>query len=421
MKTAAVIAEYNPFHKGHEKQFRLIKEKFGEDCRIVVLMSGCFVQRGEPALQARETRTKVCLEAGASLVLEIPLPYATAAAADFAEGAVRTLKAAGICRDLVCGAEDASDSESLNLLADFLSAESDAYTEKLRCFLDEGLNFPAARERAVLASFPGKEERLRPFFQKPNNILALEYALAVRRVNAQAAPGESRLKLSLLPREGDDRSSELRDSEQASATAIRKLLARETGKAARLLALEKQMPPYALAALLSEPLYIGGDFERVLLNVMLNRSDDELLAYRFSEAGLIGRLRAADEKLASGQGNASPWELAATKYYTETRFKRSLLSYALGIRRDAWEQIKKDGPAFVRVLGCDRHGRYLLRLMRKLCRLPRIDKASDLLENLNSDLPSAFLQQQLALRGDRLYRALLPDIAPVFDTYLQIR
>ena len=83
--------------------------------------------------------------------------------------------------------------------------------------------------------------------------------------------------------------------------------------------------------------------------------------------------------------------------------------------------IKKDGPAFIRALAADKHGRYLLRLMRKTATLPRADKASDLLENLQSPLASAGLQQAIALGGDRLYRALAPDKTSIFDSYIKIR
>lgn len=419
MKTVAVIAEYNPFHNGHLKQFRLIKERFGEDCRVVVIMSGHFVQRGEPALLRREDRAEMCLKAGASLVLELPLAFACAGAGDFARGGVKLLKASGICRDLVCGAES-TDEAALFSLAALLAEETEAFKTGLRSALDEGLSFAAARQKAALSCLPEAErEAAGRFFREPNNILALEYAIACRRENKGVKNPYERLKLHLLPREGNDLETALSDSAQASASAIRALLRREPGRAERLLALERHMPPGALAMTLTRPLADAEAHEALFYQILAARTDEELLRYRDMEEGLIGRFRKAADSWAAGAGGDIK-ALAATKYYAGTRFKRALLAYLLGLRKDDWEAIREDGPAFIRVAGFDKNGRYLLKLMRKLASLPMIDKNSDLLEKLSSPAASCRLQQALALRGERLYRSLNPGIPPVFDSHFKI-
>ena len=84
MQTAAIICEYNPFHNGHRKQFRMIRERLGADAAIVCLMSGNFVQRGEPALYHRSVRAEAALRGGADLVLELPVTYSLRSAEGFA-------------------------------------------------------------------------------------------------------------------------------------------------------------------------------------------------------------------------------------------------------------------------------------------------------------------------------------------------
>ena len=79
MKTAGIIAEYNPFHKGHEYQIRYTKEKLKADY-VIVAMSGDYVQRGTPALISKHARAEMALRCGADLVLEMPVSISTASA-----------------------------------------------------------------------------------------------------------------------------------------------------------------------------------------------------------------------------------------------------------------------------------------------------------------------------------------------------
>jgi predicted nucleotidyltransferase len=105
MKTIGIIAEYNPFHNGHASQFARIREQFGADTAIVVMMSGSFTQRGEPAVIDKWARTRMALAMGASLVIELPFVYATASAERFAAGGVQCLLATGVVGQLVFGSE----------------------------------------------------------------------------------------------------------------------------------------------------------------------------------------------------------------------------------------------------------------------------------------------------------------------------
>ncbi len=418
MKTVAVICEYNPFHNGHLHQLALIKERFGEDVRVIALMSGHFVQRGEPSVMSRESRTKVALAAGISLVLEIPLAFATASARDFADGAVRLLSATGVCRDLVCGAENEGSGGTLRRLAGILHEENLDFRTKLAEFLGLGLNFPAARQEAITALYPDEAESFRPFFQEPNNILALEYQMAILRENERLAEAGVKkvLTLHLLPRRGDDRKDVPETAVTTSATALRKILATENTRSGRLKGLEMFLPEQSLAALLTTNLVLADQLTASIVSQLVSRRPEELTPYRYLETGLAERLINTANEVASSGATEDFWASATTRYYPQTRIKRAVLSWLLGMTEADWQQIQAEGPLFIRVCGMDKHGRYLAKLMRKTASLPRIDKNSDLLEAL----AETKTQQNLALRGEALYRLWAGNTQTIFDSYTEI-
>ena len=143
MKLIGVICEYNPFHLGHRKQFDRIREAFGQDSAIICLMSGNFVQRGQPAIFDKSLRARAALEFGADLVLELPTPYALSSAEGFAAGGVEIL--GSFCDYLCFGAESGTEETLMSTAKILLSPE---FPEKLREALEEGLSFPAARQKA---------------------------------------------------------------------------------------------------------------------------------------------------------------------------------------------------------------------------------------------------------------------------------
>lgn len=186
MRVGAIIAEYNPFHNGHKYQL----EKFRKDAAldyIIVIMSGSFVQRGEPAWMPKHLRAKMALLGGADLVLELPLYYATGSASIFAEGAIAHLEALG-CVDALCFGCECDESidihmKRLSKTADFLVDESDIFQKKLGEYLKLGYAYPSARASAVQALLFDAAQ-----ISEPNNILALEYLLALKRQNSSIIP-----------------------------------------------------------------------------------------------------------------------------------------------------------------------------------------------------------------------------------------
>ena len=136
MKTAGIIVEYNPLHNGHAWQLQKVKETLGKDTAIVVVMSGPFTQRGEPAVLDKWTRARMALACGASLVLELPVPYATASAERFAFGGVQVLAATGITKTLVFGSEHGALPDLMDL-ASLLADETPAFKTALQGYLED--------------------------------------------------------------------------------------------------------------------------------------------------------------------------------------------------------------------------------------------------------------------------------------------
>ena len=181
MHICGIICEYNPFHRGHEKQLRQVRQALGADAAIVCLMSGSFVQRGEPAIFEKRVRAQAAVLAGANLVLELPVTKALCSAEGFARGAVGMLGATGVVTHLSFGSE-CGDTETLKAVAAAL--ESESFAAYLRQGLQEGVSFAAAREAAARKLLGEKAAVL----AQPNDILGVEYCKAIARQNAVMEP-----------------------------------------------------------------------------------------------------------------------------------------------------------------------------------------------------------------------------------------
>ncbi|RKI92880.1 hypothetical protein D7V94_06120 [Parablautia intestinalis] len=196
MRTTAIIAEYNPFHNGHQFQIEQTRRQTEADF-ILIVMSGDFVQRGAPAFCDKYTRTKMALSCGADVVIELPSLYALSSAEFFAGGAIDLLKQLQVIQTLSFG----SESGDLSLFTDcapFLLQNNALVHARLKDRLKSGCPYPAAMEYTVteilsergLLSFDLSDTRIGPLsslssakihelFSSPNNILALEYCKAL--------------------------------------------------------------------------------------------------------------------------------------------------------------------------------------------------------------------------------------------------
>ena len=182
MNVVGIIAEYNPFHEGHAYQIQKAKEQCGAEFAVVV-MNGDFVQRGEPAIFDKYTRTKEALLGGADLIFELPVRFGLSSAGDFAMGGVLALNALPFITHLCFGTET-GDLTPLLQAATFLCDEPDSYRTRVKHFVKQGILYPKARSLA-LAAESGLPTQT---WDSPNNILGLEYCVALQKLHSKIKP-----------------------------------------------------------------------------------------------------------------------------------------------------------------------------------------------------------------------------------------
>lgn len=182
MNVVGIIAEYNPFHKGHAYQIQKAKEQCGAEFAVVV-MNGDFVQRGEPAIFDKYTRTKEALLGGADLIFELPVRFGLSSAGDFAMGGILALNALPFVTHLCFGTET-GDLTPLLQAATFLCDEPDSYRTRVKHFVKQGILYPKARSLA-LAAESGLPTQT---WDSPNNILGLEYCVALQKLHSKIKP-----------------------------------------------------------------------------------------------------------------------------------------------------------------------------------------------------------------------------------------
>ena len=182
MNICGIVCEYNPFHKGHLYQLEESKCRLGEETVTVGVMSGDYVQRGEPAIFSKFARAEAASRCGVDLVVELPLPWALSSAEGFAAGAVAILSALG-CTHLSFGSES-GELEVMETLAECLLNPLTLEAVKKRMTAEPNLSFATARQ-LVLEEKVGERAKL---IEKPNNILAVEYLKAIYKQTAAMTP-----------------------------------------------------------------------------------------------------------------------------------------------------------------------------------------------------------------------------------------
>jgi predicted nucleotidyltransferase len=400
MKTFGIVTEYNPFHLGHEWQLQEARNILGQDCAAVVVMSGSFTQRGEPGILDKWDRARAAMACGVNLVLELPHIYATASAGRFAEGSVKTLAATGIVQNLVFGSENGNLADLQEITAT-LSEDNSEFRSLLKTGLDNGLSWPAARQKAA-ESLVGADKAV--LLEKSNNILAIEYLKALSLI-----PRGRRPKPLTIKRQGQDYTGKYlpEDTYFASASAIRQTIQemvrlrnisahdnlfsneymRQTSEAVANLA--KYMPAPSLAILMhayssKNKLVLPEDLAPQIIT-MLRASEPELLdQFAYMQEGLGRRLsEAARRPMINDQDITNRLQTLLsqtdTRRFPRTRIQRALIAMLTQLKAD--DEIMISDPQYIRVLAFDKKGRHLLKLMRKYAELPVITRASDFLEH----------------------------------------
>ena len=444
MKTAGIIAEYNPFHKGHEYQIRYAKEKLKADY-VIVAMSGDYVQRGTPALISKHARAEMALRCGADLVLEMPVSVSTASAEAFAMGGVSLLDSLGVV-DMLCFGSESGEISALKELAEILVEEPEEYKKLLKSFLSEGLTFPASRSQALTEYFKNPRNfsgddfdgvltpllnEVTQILSTPNNILGIEYCKALLRLNSRIRPVTLRREgmgyhEATVP-EGDSASlsPDLQSSTDffASATAIRSLIQDPGSSHPEAISdinnpgrnsdnkivniLSSQIPPDAFyvfkKALDSGEFLTENSLDSILSYCLMKENVESLSSYMDVSEDLARRIINQQNLLTSFSQSVA---VLKTRELTQTRIQRALLHIILNIHT-----VPTQIP-FARVLGFCRESSELLSQIKQHSRIPLITKLSDvqklqdkeaehiLAENIFS---SNLYEKLLCLKNDRKF------------------
>lgn len=347
MKVAGIIAEYNPFHNGHA--LLAYKAREAGATHVVAVMSGNFVQRGEPALMHHTVRTKAALECGIDLVLQLPSVYAVSSAQSFARAGVEILDGTGIVDWLVFGSE-CGNTDKITETAELI------YSDKIKPFisdeLDKGITFAAARENALRKISPECAD----IIQSPNNILGVEYAAALKRINSKITP-------LTFARVGAEHDSTQSNGDIASASLVREFI-----KGRREFA--DFVPDKAEAIYRNASISDIKLVENAILYKLKTTTAEALsLAPDVSE-GIENRIINAAKEAKTLE---ELYTLAKTKRYTHARIRRIIINHFLCVTA---EDAAISAP-YIRVTGFGEKGAELIRMLKKTAKLPVITKASD--------------------------------------------
>ena len=341
-----IIAEYNPFHNGHLYQIEEAKRQTGAEY-VVVIMSGNFTQRGNTSLINKWAKTQMALENGVDIVLELPTIYSISSAENFAQGAIKILESLKVV-DTLCFGTETGDFAALNNIANVLHNEPKEYSAILNHELGKGISYPKARENALMM-YLNDIKRYANILSGSNNILAIEYLKALKKLKSEIKPFP-------IERKKVYYNDEKIVDEFASSTAIRKLVALEQYDDLR-----KVMPRNSYM-LLKEEIRKGNyvldliKYEKEILYTLRKMTLKEIANLPDVAEGLEHAIKNAAN---SCNTLLEFVNIVKTKRYTQTRIQRILLYALLGITKKDMENSKKIIP-YARVLGFNNKGKEML-------------------------------------------------------------
>lgn len=385
MNIIAIICEYNPFHNGHAAQLARLRASY-PDCTVLCIMSGCFTQRGEPALMPAYDRARAAVCCGADLVLELSQPWASGSAEFFAAGGVAIADRLGVVDGLAFGCESDDLAAPVRVAEQLDSPQFRAALAGAPADPGEGA---AAHTARIWRSCFGEDGGM---LSQPNNLLAVQYCLALRRRGSAIRP---------LPmqRLGSGYHDEALNQANPSATAVRAAL--RGGEAWDALAPYLPAPSlHVLQEAVSAgraPVFADRLGQAILAHYRL-ADENALAACASMGGGLNHRLCAAAREAASLEEMLA---LAATKVYTNTRIRRAILHGMLGVTED---DLRAE-PSAVLLLAANARGRALLADLRRTARIPIVTKPADLPRFAQSR------QSELHARAAALYTLAMPKAA----------
>ncbi|OEG00352.1 hypothetical protein BHF71_00125 [Vulcanibacillus modesticaldus] len=394
MSTLGIIVEYNPFHNGHLFHFQQAKKITKADTTIAV-MSGSFLQRGEPAIIDKWTRTKMALAQGVDLVIELPTIYATQSADWFAYGATFLLDQLNVDH-LVFGSERNS-LDLLNDVSDLLLNETTRFKKHLKETLSLGHSYPKALALSI-NHFLGKEDIE---ITQPNDILGIQYILNLKKMN-------SSVKVHTIKREyAGYHDPNISSHPIASATAIRKSIF-TNNSLKDILSVVPNSTYQLLIQEFKQNRFNSWDNFFTTLQIMATGKDKlELSNIHGMLEGLENRIK---QQLLAASSFSELMNLLTTKRYTKTKIQRTLLYLLLNLTKDKVRSLNvKKGPQYIRVLGFNDVGRAFLRRKKHDLNLP-------LITNIPRDKP---LMLEIDINASKIYEAGFKNPSMIIDEYKQ--
>ena len=376
-KTAGIVTEYNPFHKGHAYQIECLKD-MGYD-KIAVAMSGSCVQRGETALLDKFVRAKMAVDCGVSLVCEMPYPYSCYSAEGFAKSGVHILKNLGV--DALCFGSESANLELLHSIAEYLLSQE--YETSVKKHLAPNTPFATAREKAITEKFALTKDVI----CASNDILALEYIKECIRLNWD-------VQLIPIKRKGADYNDLSAKDGFASASGIRNAVKEYRFETAMNFVPQTVQKDFLNRLEQGDYFVADASYEKAVLACLkkLSAADFEKLPDCNKE------LSHAFEN-AAGLSNSfeSLFEKLPTKQYTKARLNRIMLFAFLGINENAPAL-----PPFIRILAMDKNGEEIVKKANEISALP-ISHSYRILQDKNDDCRNVIEKETLATDMQSLF------------------
>ncbi|MBC1499552.1 nucleotidyltransferase [Listeria weihenstephanensis] len=384
MKATGIIVEYNPFHNGHLLHLQEARKQTDADV-VIAVMSGSFLQRGEPALLPKWGRAQMAVDAGVDLVVELPFDYATQQAAIFAHGAIEILGSLGVS-SVFFGSEN-GDAKVFSSIAKLVTEESVSFKASIRRFLDDKANsYATAWNNAIRELAPDLTLDL----AQPNNILGFHYALAI------AEQGKN-INIATMSR----KSAGYHDQSPAhhsiaSATAIRHILLANDWKTA-----QQYLPDTTFAILQkyreTHSFVTWNDFWPLLRYQLISAPTDQLATIRGVSEGIENRLQQAAIHAATFDDFLAK---TTTKRYSTSRIKRTALQILFQQR--AHDTASQN---YIRLLGMSANGQQYLSQIKKEISLPIVSTASKANPHLiQNDIRAGKLYSLAPSLGDQVLR-----------------
>ncbi len=394
MKIVGLIVEYNPFHNGHLYHIEESLRITGAD-KAIVVMSGDFVQRGAPAIMPKHLRTQMALDSGASVVIELPVRYATGSAEYFATGAVSLLHKLG-CVDYLSFGSECGNIVALSSIADILISEPEYYRIALQNHLKTGISYPLARQRAMeeyllanrteyLSSSTennnnnnnSNADDLRDILSQPNNILGVEYLKALKQQNSAMKP------FTITRKTSHYHDTELKGT-CSSASAIR-------AQINDLSEIKEQVPEscYQLmkGAYLTRFPIISNDFSLLLHAQLLRETKESLMKYEDMTTELANRIINNRNQFLSIEQFTL---LLNTRNITHARLNRVLFHILLNIQKNF---ASSELVHYIHILGFKKQDANLLTEIKQHSALPILTKLGNT-DGLNN-MEKCMLQEDI--------------------------